>query len=120
MEKKDQIIDNFKNAIKSTVRSISNIKELDVNFDGVAGNNENCISLPKFDQIDKMVVVRTRAIADGEALKLRHSNKSIFRNFEPKGEVAKSLYKMAEKIRCEKIGSEKYGCIKKNLKTYIT
>ena len=33
MEKKDQIIDNFKNAIKSTVRSISNIKELDVNFD---------------------------------------------------------------------------------------
>ena len=118
MEKKDQIIDNFKNAIKSTVRSISNIKELDVNFDGVAGNNENCISLPKFDEIDKMVVVRTRAIADGEALILRHSNKSIFRNFEPKGEVAKSLYKMAEKIRCEKIGSEKYGGIKKNLKTY--
>ncbi len=118
MEKKDQIIDNFKNAIKSTVRSISNLKELDVNFDGVAGNNENCISLPKFDDIDKMVVVRTRAIADGEALKLRHSNKSIFRNFEPKGEVAKSLYKMAEKIRCEKIGSEKYGGIKKNLKTY--
>ncbi len=118
MEKKDQIIDNFKNAIKSTVRSISNIKELDVNFDGVADNNENCISLPKLDEIDKMVVVKTRAIADGEALKLRHSNKNIFRNFEPKGEVAKSLYKLAEKIRCEKIGSEKYGGIKKNLKTY--
>ena len=118
MEKKDQIIDNFKNAIKSTVRSISNIKELDVNFDGVANNNDNCISLPKLDEIDKMVVVKTRAIADGEALKLRHSNKKIFRNFEPKGEVAKSLYKIAEKIRCEKIGSEKYGGIKKNLKTY--
>ena len=118
MEKKDQIIDNFKNAIKSTVRSISNIKELDVNFDGVANNNDNCISLPKLDEMDKMVVVKTRAIADGEALKLRHSNKKIFRNFEPKGEVAKSLYKIAEKIRCEKIGSEKYGGIKKNLKTY--
>ena len=118
MEKKDQIIDNFKNAIKSTARSISNIKELDVNFDGVANNNDNCISLPKLDEIDKMVVVKTRAIADGEALKLRHSNKNIFQNFEPKGEVAKSLYKIAEKIRCEKIGSEKYGGIKKNLKTY--
>ena len=38
MEKKDQIIDNFKNAIKSTVRSISNLKELDVNFDGGVEN----------------------------------------------------------------------------------
>ena len=60
-----------------------------------------------------MDVIKTRAIADGEALKLRHSNKNIFRNFEPKGEVAKSLYEIAEKIRCEKIGSEKYGGIKK-------
>ena len=66
-----------------------------------------------------MVVVRTRAIADGEALILRHSNKSIFRNFEPKGEVAKSLYKMAEKIRCEKIGSEKYGGIKKKFEDLL-
>ena len=118
MEKKDQIIDNFKNAIKSTVRSISNLKELDVNFDGGAKNNENCISLPKLDEVDKLDVIKTRAIADGEALKLRHSNKNIFRNFEPKGEVAKSLYEIAEKIRCEKIGSEKYSGIKKNLKTY--
>ena len=118
MEKKDQIIDNFKNAIKSTVRSISNLKELDVNFDGEVKNSENCISLPKLDEVDKMDVIKTRAIADGEALKLRHSNKNIFRNFEPKGEVAKSLYEIAEKIRCEKIGSEKYSGIKKNLKTY--
>ena len=94
MEKKDQIIDNFKNAIKSTVRSISNLKELDVNFDGGAKNNENCISLPKLDEVDKLDVIKTRAIADGEALKLRHSNKNIFRSFEPKGEVAKSLYKI--------------------------
>ena len=118
MEKKDQIIDNFKNAIKSTVRSISNLKELDVSFDGGTNNNENCISLPKLDGIDKIDIVKARAIADAKALKLKHCNKSIFRNFEPKGEIAKSLYEIAEKIRCEKIGSEKYIGIKKNLETY--
>ncbi len=118
MEKKDQIIDNFKNAIKSTVRSISNLKELDVSFDGGTNNNENCVSLPKLDGITKIDIVKARAIADAKALKLKHSNKSIFRNFEPKGEVAKSLYEIAEKIRCEKIGSEKYIGIKKNLETY--
>ena len=32
MEKKQQIIENFKSAIKSTARSVSNIKNLEVNY----------------------------------------------------------------------------------------
>ena len=35
--------------------------------------------------------------------------------FKPKGEIAESLYQIAEKIRYEKIGSDEFKGVKANL-----
>ena len=60
----------------------------------------------------------TRAQADSESLRLRHSNKKILKSFEPTGSKAKKLYEIAEKIRYETIGIEEYKGIKGNLINY--
>jgi len=60
-----------------------------------------------------------RAKADSEALRLRYSNIDIFNSYKPKGENAQKLYEIAEKIRYEKIGSDKFKGIKKNLSQNI-
>ena len=53
-------------------------------------------------------------------MKLRYSDKKIFKNFEPNGFKAKKLYEIAEKIRYESIGTQEYQGIKENLINYYS
>ena len=69
-------------------------------------------SLNHFDEI-----IKVRATADSEALRLKYSNKNVFERFKPKGEISEKLYRIAEKIRYEKIGSQEFSGIKKNIST---
>ena len=74
------------------------------------------MNLPDFSKVDNINDFSLiRAKADSEALRLRYSNSEIFDEYEPKGEMSRKLYKIAEKIRYEKIGSESFLGIKKNL-----
>ena len=59
-----------------------------------------------------------RAIADSKSLKVRFSDKEILKKFEPKGVISKKLYEISEKIRCEKIGTDYFKGIKKNIERY--
>ncbi|MDC0628082.1 cobalamin biosynthesis protein CobT [Pelagibacteraceae bacterium] len=117
MEKKKEIFENFKTAISSTVKSVSNLENVEVSF----GNHnikqkKNSINLPEIDDvINKTNYNKIRAIADSESLRLRFSNKKILKLHEPKGKISKKLYKIAEKIRCEKLGSDHFKGIKKNI-----
>ena len=117
MEKKNEILENFKIAISSTVKSVSNLENVEVSF----GNHnikqkKNSINLPEIDDvINKTNYNKIRAIADSESLRLRFSNKKILKLHEPKGKISKKLYKIAEKIRCEKLGSDHFKGIKKNI-----
>ena len=120
MEKKQQIIENFKSAIKSTARSVSNLENLEVNFGNKVDQNKNSLTLPEVNELNDIEITKTRAIADALSLKLRYSNLDVFQNFEPEGETAKKLYDIAEKIRCEKIGSDEFLGIKKNLKDFYS
>ena len=43
--------------------------------------------------------------------------KEIFEANKPKGRIAEKLYKIAEKIRYEKIGSDEFKGVKKNIST---
>ena len=56
-----------------------------------------------------------RAFADSEALKIKYTNKEIYQENEPVGAMGKALYSIAEKIRYEKIGSDKLKGIKNNI-----
>ena len=120
MGKKTENLENFKKAIASTIKSIIG----DQNIDVVFGNentkkNINTINLPNIQNIDnKIDYIKTRAIADSEALKLRCSDKNIYTSFEPKGNISKLLYAVAEKIRYESIGSAYFKGVKENLNQY--
>jgi len=61
------------------------------------------VTAPKIVSINnREEMLEARANADSEALRIRHSDETIFKKNEPKGTVSKSLYKIAEKIRYEK------------------
>ena len=116
MKKEENFLENFKQAIISTIKSISQQKDCEIKFgtpDKVGGKN---INLPEIKRVENLKdVVNVRAIADSEALRLKYSNKEIFDLHKPKGKISEKLYKIAEKIRYEKIGSDEFKGIKKNI-----
>ena len=94
MQKKEEILENFKAAIKSTIKSLSNKDDIEISFGGQEVLNENNkLRLPEINELQNKINFNlTRAQADSESLKLRYSNKKIFKNFEPIGFKAKKLY----------------------------
>ena len=120
VEKKTEKLENFKTAIGSTVKSLSNSENVEVSFGNqVTKTKKSTIKLPEVELInDKFNYSQIRALADSEALKLRYSNYKTFKSFEPKGSISKKLYQIAEKIRYEKIGSDKFKSIKNNIQKY--
>ncbi len=120
MEKKENFIENFKAAISSTVKSISEIDNIEVVFGNQnTEENKQIIRLPDLEsKNNKLNYLKTRALADSETLKLKFSNEKILKSHEPEGKISKKLYFLSEKIRCEKIGSEKFKGIKENINLY--
>jgi len=117
MEKKTERIENFKRVITSTVKSIVGDEHVEVIFGSeVNQKNKKTINLPNLKDIDnKIDYVKTRALADSEALRLKCSDINVYNSFEPRGNTSKLLYATAEKIRYENIGSSYFKGIKKNL-----
>jgi cobaltochelatase CobT len=117
VEKKEELIENFKIAVTSTAKTISNNDNLEISFGNEDLKSEKLIiRLPEIKDINnKNDFLNIRAMADSESLKLRYSDKKIYDSFEPSGNTSKKLYKLAEKIRYEKLGSQKFDGIKKNI-----
>ena len=117
MEKKTEIIENFKKAITSTVKSIIGDDHIEVVFsDEIDKKDKKTIILPSLKDINsKIDYIKTRALADSEALRIKCSDINIYNTFEPQGNTSKLLYAAAEKIRYENIGSAYFKGIKENL-----
>ena len=116
MEKKDTHLENFKQALISTIKSISEKNDCEINFGKQASKDYNNVNLPEIKKLEHFQDFLTmRAKADSEALRLKYSNKDIFNTYKPKGKMAEELYEIAEKIRYEKIGSDTFKGIKENL-----
>ncbi len=118
MLKKENHLEFFKNAISSTIKSISENKDCEINFGkNISAENSNeAINLPDVNKLENLNDYSLfRAIADSEALRLKFSRKDIYEKFKPRGKISQKLYKIAEKIRYEKIGSEIFTGVKKNL-----
>ena len=110
MEKNIEILENFKRAITSTIKSIAGNQNIEENK-----TKNKTIKLPLIKSINKNDFIRTRAMADSAALELRCSDEKIFKTYEPEGNISKILYKIAEKTRYENIGSSYFKGIKENL-----
>ena len=116
MEKKDTHLENFKQALISTIKSISEKNDCEVSFGKQASKNYNNVNLPEIKKLEHFQDFLTmRAKADSEALRLKYSNEDIFNTYKTKGKMAEELYEIAEKIRYEKIGSDTFKGIKENL-----
>jgi len=120
VEKKSEILENFKTAIGSTVKSLSNSENVEVSFGSQNFEaKKNSIKLPEIEQVNnKINYNKIRALADSKSLRLRFSNNKTFKSFEPNGNISKKLYKIAEKIRYEKLGSDQFKGVKNNIEKY--
>ena len=120
VENKKEKFENFKAAISSTVRSISNSQKIEVSFGNqISKSDKNSIKLPDLDNMsNRLNFEEIRAIADSKSLRFRFSNKETLKKYEPEGNISKKLYNISEKIRCEKIGTSYFKGVRSNIETF--
>jgi len=120
VETKKGKLEDFKTAISSTVRSISDSHKIEVSFGNQGSqSNKNSINLPDLTKInEKINYEEIRAIADSKSLRLRFSDSKTLKKYEPEGNISKKLYDISEKIRCEKIGTSYFKGVKNNIQKY--
>ena len=116
MDEKELIKERFEAAISSAVKVISEQFDLKVKFGNNIDKKKDSLNLPEVANLRSLQdFTNLRAFADSEALKIKYMNKKIYHENEPKGTMAKALYAIAEKIRYEKIGSDKLKGVKNNI-----
>ena len=115
MSNKENLKEQFKQALISTAKVISEDYKLDVK------KIDKDLNLKKIDFFDitnlsnKNDFIRLRAEADSGALKKKFSNKEIFNKNLPDNPSCKSLFNIAEKIRYEVLGGKMLKGVEKNL-----
>ena len=116
MDEQELLKERFKSAVSSTVKAISENFDLEIKFGSNISSKKNSLNLPEIISLKKLQdFTNLRAFADSEALKIKYTDKKIYLENEPKGAMGKALYAIAEKIRCEKIGSDRLKGVKNNL-----
>ena len=113
--KEDNFKEQFKQALVSTAKVISEDYKLDIK------KIDKDLKSKKIDFFDvtnlsnKNDFIRLRAETDSGALKKKFSNKAIFNKNLPNNPSCKSLYSIAEKIRYEVLGGKMLKGVGKNL-----
>ena len=113
--KEDNFKEQFKQALSSTAKVISEDYKIDVK------KIDKDLKSKKIDFFDiinlsnKNDFIRLRAETDSGALKKKFSNKEIFNKNLPNNPSCKSLYNIAEKIRYEVLGGKMLKGVGKNL-----
>ena len=115
MNNSNNLKEKLKQALNSTARAISD----DFNINEHHDKNK---SSKKFDFFNlenlnsKNDFIKARAESDSSALKKKFSNDKIYKKNLPLNSSCKSLYSIAEKIRCECLGGKMLKGIQKNFK----
>ncbi len=116
MDEKELLKEKLKTAVSSAVKVISEKFDLEIKFGSYTNQKKDSLNLPDIINLRNLQdFTNLRAFADSEALKIKYTNKKTYLENEPKGTVARKLYAIAEKIRYEKIGSDKLKGIKNNI-----
>ena len=114
MKKDDNIKEQFKQALISTIKVISDEYKNDPKANpNLSSKNFNFFELDNLKA--KNDFVKLRAASDSEALKRKFCNKEIYDRNKPRNNSAKLLYDISEKIRYELLGSKMLKGIAKNL-----
>ena len=112
MNKEDSIKEKFKQALTSTFKVISDDY---INNKDKKEFDEKSLQISELENInDKDQFRKLRAETDSQALKKKFSNNKIFEKNIPRKPSCQNLYKTAEKIRYEMLGSKMLKGISKN------
>ena len=113
--KEDNFKEQFKQALVSTAKVISEDYKLDFKKIDKDLNSKKIDFFDVTHLSNKNDFIKLRAEADSGALKKKFSNKEIFNKNLPNNSSCKSLYDMAEKIRYEVLGGKMFKGVGKNL-----
>ena len=114
MKSEESLKERIKQAITGSFNALSH-KSLDKSNkqSEISGKISDFIDFEKINTQKDFKIIR--AESDAEALKIRFSDRAIFKNNQPDGAISNELYTISERIRYELIGSRKYYGVKKNL-----
>jgi len=116
MDEEELLKERFKSAVSSAVKAISGNYDIEIKFGDNSPTKKNFLNLPEIANLKKLQdFTNLRAFADSEALKIKYANEKTYLKNQPEGSMAKALYAIAEKIRYEKIGSNKLKGVKNNI-----
>ena len=115
-DKEDNFKEQFKQALISTAKVISEDYILDVKKIDKDLNQKKIGFLDVKNLSNKSDFIKLRAETDSGALKKKFSNKDIFDKNLPNNPSCKSLYSIAEKIRYEILGGKMLKGVGKNLR----
>jgi len=116
MDEQELLKERFKSAVSSALKAISENYDIEIKFGNNSPSNKKSLNLPDVVNLRKLQdFINLRAFADSEALKMKYTDEKIFLKNQPDGTMAKALYAIAEKIRYEKIGSDKLKGVKNNI-----
>ncbi len=110
-------LDQFKHAVSSTVRAISEKPELEVSFGAenidISGT-EGRLPMLSID-MPMTEVTKVRGAADAYALRLRYHNQALHAKYAPDNPMAQTVYESMEQARVEAIGATKMPGVAQNL-----
>ena len=113
--KVESLKEKLRQALTSTFKVISD--DLRINKDNEKGQNSDKFDFLNLDTLHtKNDFIKARAETDSLALKKRFINEEIYKKNLPNNSSCKSLYSIAEKIRCECLGGKMLLGIQKNFK----
>ena len=112
MNKEDNFKEQFKQALISTAKVISDDYRPNINKKNSSSKNLDFFVLDNLD--NRHDFIRLRAETDSGALKKKFSNKEIYKKNLPINSSYRSLYDISEKIRYELLGSKMLKGISKN------
>ena len=113
--KENNLEDQFKQALISTARVISEDYKPDIKKLNKDLNSKKIDFFDVTNLSNRGDFVRLRAESDSGALKKKFSNKEIFNKNLPNNPSCKSLYNIAEKVRYEVLGGKMLKGVRKNL-----
>ena len=113
--KEDNFKEQFKQALISTAKVISDDYKLDIKKLDKDLTSKKIDFFEVTNLLNKYDFVRLRAETDSDALKKKFSDKEVYNRNLPNNPSCKSLYNIAEKIRYELLGSKMLKGIGKNL-----
>ena len=117
MHKKARDTESFKKSIESTIKAISENKDLSISFGDIDKTKSQDVLLPSLSEtIENKKVKIIRGMSDSASLIKKFHNSQLHNSLCPLSDNQKKIFDELENLRCEVIGSKKMPGIKKNIK----